>query len=132
VQLRRTSTRNRSRRGRRDAALTSGEGLRVVFQPQYDLMTRTVVGAEVLIRWKHARYGDVPPAVLIPMVNRLGLDLLLFSYIEKRAIDTLLALDKAGVDIPLAVNASAKTICTPGLAERLSSKMKRAGCLPGG
>jgi EAL domain-containing protein (putative c-di-GMP-specific phosphodiesterase class I) len=108
-------------------ALTSGEGLRVVFQPQYDLASRTVVGAEVLIRWKHARYGDVPPAVLIPMVNRLGLDLLLFSYIEKRAIETLLALDKDGVDIPLAVNASARTICTPGLAERLSSKMKRAG-----
>jgi EAL domain-containing protein (putative c-di-GMP-specific phosphodiesterase class I) len=108
-------------------ALTSGDGLRVVFQPQYDLLTRAVVGAEVLIRWKHTRYGDVPPAVLIPMVNRLGLDLLLFSYIEKRAIDTLLALDKAGVDIPLAVNASAKTICTPGLAERLSSKMKRVG-----
>jgi EAL domain-containing protein (putative c-di-GMP-specific phosphodiesterase class I) len=109
------------------AALTSGEGLRVVFQPQYDLMNRTVVGAEVLIRWQHARYGDVPPAVLIPMVNRLGLDLLLFSYIEKRAVDTLLALDRAGIDIPLAVNASAKTICTPGLAERLAGKMKRAG-----
>jgi EAL domain-containing protein (putative c-di-GMP-specific phosphodiesterase class I) len=109
------------------AALTSGEGLRVVFQPQYDLASRAVVGAEVLIRWQHARYGEVPPAVLIPMVNRLGLDLLLFSYIEKRAIETLLALDKAGIEIPLAVNASAKTICTPGLAERLAGKMKRAG-----
>jgi EAL domain-containing protein (putative c-di-GMP-specific phosphodiesterase class I) len=108
-------------------ALTSGEGLRVVFQPQYDLVSRAVVGAEVLIRWQHTRYGEVPPSVLIPMVNRLGLDLLLFSYVEKRAIETLLALDKAGVDIPLAVNASARTICTPGLAERLSSKMRRTG-----
>lgn len=109
------------------AALTSGAGLRVVFQPQFDLLSKNVVGAEVLIRWRHPKYGDVPPSVLIPMVNRLGLDLLLFSYIEKCALETLLALNKAGIDIPLAVNASANTICTPGLAERLASKMRRAG-----
>ena len=112
------------------AALASGEGLRVVFQPQYDLMTRRMVGAEALIRWRHTRHGDVPPSVLIPMVNRLGLDLLLFSYIEKCAIETLLALDRAGIDIPLAVNASANTLCAPGLAERLAGKMQRAGLLP--
>ncbi len=112
------------------AALASGEGLRVVFQPQYDLMTRRIVGAEALIRWRHTRLGDVPPSVLIPIVNRLGLDLLLFSHIEKCAIETLLALDRAGVDIPLAVNASANTLCAPGLAERLSSKMLRAGLPP--
>lgn len=112
------------------AALTSGEGLRVVFQPQYDLMTRRMVGAEALIRWRHARLGDISPAVLIPMVNRLGLDLLLFSYIEKSAIDTLLALERAGIDLPLAVNASANTLCAPGLAERLAGKMQRAGLPP--
>ncbi|CUI58763.1 Bacteriophytochrome cph2 [Achromobacter xylosoxidans] len=112
------------------AALTSGEGLRVVFQPQYDLVTRRMVGAEALIRWRHRRLGDVPPSVLIPLVNRLGLDLLLFSYIEKCAIETLLALDQAGVDIPLAVNASANTLCAPGLAERLAGKMQRAGLPP--
>lgn len=109
------------------AALTSGEGLRVVFQPQYDLLTRRMVGAEALIRWRHARLGDVPPSVLIPMVNRLGLDLLLFSYIEKSAIETLLALDRMGIDMPLAVNASANTLCAPGLAGRLAGKMQRAG-----
>ena len=87
------------------AALTSGEGLRVVFQPQYDLVTRRMVGAEALIRWRHRRLGDVPPSVL-------------------------LALDQAGVDIPLAVNASANTLCAPGLAERLAGKMQRAGLPP--
>jgi EAL domain-containing protein (putative c-di-GMP-specific phosphodiesterase class I) len=112
------------------AALATGEGLRVVFQPQYDLETRRMVGAEALIRWRHARHGDIPPSVLIPIVNRLGLDLLLFSYIEKCAIETLLALDQAGIDFPLAVNASANTLCAPGLADRLSKKMLRVGLPP--
>lgn len=112
------------------AALASGEGLRVVFQPQYDLATRRMVGAEVLIRWRHSRHGDIAPSVLIPMVNRLGLDLLLFSYIEKCAIETLLAMDRAGIDFPLAVNASAATLCAPGLADRLYKKMLRVGLPP--
>lgn len=109
------------------AALASGDGLRVVFQPQYHLQTKDIVGAEALIRWQHPLYGDVPPSVFIPLVNQLGLDLLLFSYIEKRVIETLTLLDGAGGDIPIAVNASARTLCTPGLATRLASKMQKAG-----
>lgn len=109
------------------AALASGEGLRVVYQPQCHLQTKRVVGAEALIRWQHPRFGEVPPSVLIPMVNQLGLDLLLFSYIEKSVIETLTSLDKAGIEIPLAVNASARTLCAPGLATRLANKMHKAG-----
>lgn len=109
------------------AALATGEGLRVVYQPQYDLATREIVGAEALIRWHHPRHGDVPPSVLIPMINQLGLDLLLFSFIEKTVIDTLGKLKRAGIDIPIAINASARTLCAHGLATRLAQKMHRAG-----
>ncbi|MDH1263152.1 EAL domain-containing protein [Pseudomonas sp. GD03944] len=109
------------------SALASGAGLRVVYQPQYHLQTQRVVGAEALVRWQHPRYGDVSPSVLIPLVNQLGLDLLLFSFIEKSVIETLVSLDKAGIDIPVAVNASAKTLCAPGLATRLATKMHKAG-----
>lgn len=108
-------------------ALASGAGLRVVYQPQYHLKSQRIVGAEALIRWQHPRYGDVSPSVLIPLVNQLGLDLLLFSYIEKSVIETLVSLDKAGIQIPVAVNASAKTLCAPGLATRLATKMHKAG-----
>ncbi|MGE8499083.1 MAG: EAL domain-containing protein [Pseudomonas sp.] len=109
------------------SALASGTGLRVVYQPQYHLQSQRIVGAEALIRWQHPQYGDVSPSVLIPLVNQLGLDLLLFSYIEKSVIETLVSLDKAGIHIPVAVNASAKTLCAPGLATRLATKMHKAG-----
>ncbi|MCU0070030.1 EAL domain-containing protein [Pseudomonas koreensis] len=113
------------------SVMATGEGLRVVLQPQYDLASRRVVGAEALIRWQHPRHGDVPPSVLIPMVNRLGLDLLLFSYIEKTVIETLGHLDRLGIEIPIAINASAHTLCANGLATRLAEKMNKAG-LPTG
>lgn len=110
--------------------LATGEGLRVVLQPQYDLTSRRVVGAEALVRWRHPRYGEVPPSILIPLVNQLGLDLLLFSYIEKSVIEILGTLDRHGLDIPIAINASARTLCAAGLATRLADKMLKAGLPP--
>ncbi|MFJ9990069.1 EAL domain-containing protein [Pseudomonas putida] len=109
------------------SVMATGEGLRVVLQPQYDLSSRRVVGAEALIRWRHPRHGEIPPSTLIPVVNRLGLDLLLFSYIENTVIDLLRALDRLGIDIPIAINASARTLCADGLATRLADKMYKAG-----
>lgn len=107
-------------------ALTTGEGLRFVFQPQFELLTRRVVGAEALVRWKHPRFGEIPPSVLMPLVNRLGLDLLLFSLVEMWSIRAMLALKRENILIPIAVNASAKTICTPHFADRLATRMRQA------
>ncbi|MFC6299261.1 EAL domain-containing protein [Pseudomonas spelaei] len=108
------------------SALTTGKGLRFVYQPQFDLQTRRVVGAEAFVRWHHPKHGEVPPSVLIPLVHRLGLDLLLFSLVEAWTIKVLMALKKAHIEIPIAVNASAQTICTPNFAERLAARMGEA------
>ncbi|QJI30308.1 EAL domain-containing protein [Pseudomonas sp. ADAK18] len=107
-------------------ALTTGKGLRFVFQPQFELLSRRVVGAEALVRWKHQRFGEIPPSVLMPLVNRLGLDLLLFSLVEMWTIKVMLALKQFNIGIPIAVNASAKTICTPHFADRLAARMHQA------
>ncbi|SDV01976.1 EAL domain-containing protein [Pseudomonas mucidolens] len=108
-------------------ALTTGEGLRFVFQPQFELLTRRVVGAEALVRWKHPRFGEIPPSVLVPLVNRLGLDLLLFSLVKMWSMRAMTALKRENIQIPIAVNASAKTICTPHFADRLAAGMHEAG-----
>ncbi|MFO2463019.1 EAL domain-containing protein [Pseudomonas sp. 15FMM2] len=107
-------------------ALTTGEGLRFMFQPQFELLSRRVVGAEALVRWNHPRFGEIPPSVLIPLVNRLGLDLLLFSLVEMWTLRVMLALKRENIQIPIAVNASAKTICTPDFADRLAARMQQA------
>lgn len=107
-------------------ALTTGTGLRFVFQPQFELLTRRVVGAEALVRWRHPRFGEIPPSVLIPLVNRLELDLLLFSLVEMWTLKALSALKRENIRIPIAVNASAKTICTANFADRLAARMYQA------
>lgn len=62
----------------------------------------------------------------MPLVNRLGLDLLLFSLVEMWTIKVMLSLKRANIQIPIAVNASAKTICTPNFADRLAARMRQA------
>jgi len=110
-------------------AIHSGKGLRVVYQPQYDLHSRRIVSAEALLRWDHPQHGNVPPSVLIPMVNRLGLHLPLFDLVVKEVIAMLQHLRRQGGDVPVAVNASIDTVCTPGMADLLATKMWDA-CLP--
>lgn len=108
------------------AAVTTGVGLRIVIQPQYDLYTREVVGGEALARWTHPQYGSISPSIFMPIVNRLDLNLMLFSFVQSRVTLIQKELFKKDIAIPIAVNASVKSICTPGLANILSSKMREA------
>ena len=41
----------------------------LVFQPQYELMTRQIIGMEVLIRWKNTELGMVYPDEFIPLLE---------------------------------------------------------------
>ena len=43
------------------------------YQPQYDMQTGLVIGAEVLLRWNSKELGPVSPAVFIPICETMGL-----------------------------------------------------------
>ena len=44
----------------------------IVFQPQVDYRTNSIIGAEVLIRWIHPVRGFVPPDLFIPIAENNG------------------------------------------------------------
>ncbi|MHA6297490.1 putative bifunctional diguanylate cyclase/phosphodiesterase [Devosia sp. CAU 1758] len=47
--------------------------LRLIFQPQIDLRTRQIIGAETLLRWEHPEFGLVSPTEFIPLAEETGL-----------------------------------------------------------
>lgn len=57
---------------RRDIA-NDFRGFQVYYQPIVDADTYRIVGAEALLRWKSEKYGNVSPAVMIPIMEESGL-----------------------------------------------------------
>lgn len=47
--------------------------LSLVYQPQLDLKSGQVVGAEALLRWNHPEKGMIPPDQFIPIAEKTGL-----------------------------------------------------------
>lgn len=54
------------------AALAKNE-FSLHYQPQFELTSGRIIGAEALIRWRHPELGLVPPVKFIPVAERCGL-----------------------------------------------------------
>lgn len=86
-----------------DGALARGE-IHVAYQPQFDLATGAVVGAEALMRWRHPSLGTIPPNVFIPIAEETGAIHRLTAWMLRRASEDAAAWPEP---IPVSVNVSA-------------------------
>jgi EAL domain-containing protein (putative c-di-GMP-specific phosphodiesterase class I)/ABC-type amino acid transport substrate-binding protein/GGDEF domain-containing protein len=91
----------------RDFRRMQGEGLSVCLQPQVDLSSGTVVGAEVLVRWNHPSLGELSPAYFVPLLERAGLISRLTEYVLHEAVRIAAGLRHDGLPTCLSVNVSA-------------------------
>lgn len=108
-------------------ALTSGEGMSVVLQPQVDLDSRRAVAAEALSRWHHPKLGAIPAVDFVPAAHRLGMDQILFNRVADCVIEVQMRMHAEGIAVPIAINASASTLCAPGLPGDLEQRVAQAG-----
>ncbi|MFC7418630.1 putative bifunctional diguanylate cyclase/phosphodiesterase [Iodobacter arcticus] len=78
------------------------------FQPQIDLPSKKVMGAEALIRWRHPQKGMIPPSNFIPFAEETGLIVAIGSWVLNEAISQIAEWKKAGLKLNrLAINLSA-------------------------
>jgi diguanylate cyclase (GGDEF)-like protein len=95
------------------AALVSGRGLDVHYQPIVRLADGSVVAVEALARWTHPQVGPVPAEEFIAVAERAGLVGLVDDYVLDRACQD--AADFAGSwkDVLVHVNVSAARFGAP-------------------
>ncbi|WP_158223060.1 putative bifunctional diguanylate cyclase/phosphodiesterase [Halovibrio salipaludis] len=105
----------------------SRQALMLHFQPQFDLTSGELVGAEVLCRWHDEELGWVSPAEFIPLAEERGLIHELSDWVLAEGCRQLQAWKAEGKTLPgsLSINISAQQFDTEDLVERL-----RDLCLP--
>lgn len=87
-------------------ALAQGE-FTFFAQPQCDIVTGKIVGAESLVRWEHSTKGLVSPGVFIPLLEKSGLIYKLDQYVWKKVCQWLRSwIDHGYQPVPLSVNVS--------------------------
>src|SRR5574340_25831 len=101
------------------------------YQPQVNITTGRIVGAEVLIRWNHPSSGLISPAKFIPVAEESGLIIPLGEWILNEACRQNLAWQKAGLPpISIAVNLSAAQFRQQGLCQLIDKTLKNTGLEP--
>ncbi|HBS07146.1 MAG TPA: hypothetical protein DEA96_19390 [Leptospiraceae bacterium] len=59
------------------------------YQPQYDLRSMRMIGAEALVRWKHPRFGEISPAIFIPIAEASGAIIKLGEFVLNTVLQDL-------------------------------------------
>lgn len=94
-------------------AVTRGQ-LDLVFQPKVSLNSKSVTGAEALLRWHHPAHGIISPARFIPMLEELGhIEEVTYWTIET-AVEQQRLLVRAGIDLTITINISTMLLERPG------------------
>ncbi|WP_137823311.1 EAL domain-containing protein [Pseudomonas sp. D(2018)] len=107
-------------------ALRTGEGLRIVVQPQFNLDTGKIVGAEALVRWRYLE-REIAPDRFLPTLIRLGLERDLFEFVLDQALGLLLTLERFNIQCPIAVNASATVLSSADMPHNLEARLRHSG-----
>lgn len=109
--------------------------LLLYFQPQLDLKTGRIIGAEALIRWwkpDASREGGVfiPPVDFIPIAEQSGLIVPIGEWVLQKACEAAADWQKAGLDIRIAVNVSGAQFYQSDLVAYTSKVLKETGLQP--
>jgi len=104
----------------------SGDGLSLAYQPQVDLFTGGIIGAEALVRWQDAEGNPVSPERFIPVAERSGLINDLGDWILNQVnADAKAYAGQLPSNMSLAVNLSPLQFNQSNFVERLTSTLKQ-------
>jgi diguanylate cyclase (GGDEF)-like protein len=111
-------------------ALERGEFI-VHYQPQAELDSGRIVGAEALLRWQHPELGLVSPSEFLPVAEETGLILAIGEWVLERVCQQARVWRSQRVPpLRVAINLSARQFYQKDFAHRVITAIARNGLDP--
>ncbi len=100
------------------------------YQPQVNIETGEIIGAEALVRWEHPKHGLVPPGRFIPMAEEMGLIVDIGAWTMIEACRQSQQFAEQGLVLPkIAVNVSSLQF-NPAFTELVKQVLADSGLPP--
>lgn len=101
------------------------------FQPQVNINT-DIKGAEVLLRWKHPKRGDISPAEFIPLAEESSLIVPIGNWVLLQACLQLKEWERSAQTrhLTLSVNVSAMQFSQPNFIDHVNFALQESKCNP--
>jgi diguanylate cyclase (GGDEF)-like protein len=110
-------------------AIEGGE-LVVEYQPQVDLREGVVRSAEALVRWHHPTRGFLGPEMFLAAAEQGGHMRALTRYVLDESLARLAAWERAGLEIDLAINVSARDLADARFPDEVAMMLAQHGVEP--
>jgi EAL domain-containing protein (putative c-di-GMP-specific phosphodiesterase class I)/FixJ family two-component response regulator len=104
--------------------------LEVWYQPKFDLRSRTICGAEALIRARHPEFGITSPAELLPSAGD-PLFQPLTVFVLQRTLSDWQLFAKSAPLLKLAINVPASVLSAPGFVDMVREMIPTQADFPG-
>ena len=112
-------------------AVEKGE-LELYYQPQLDLVTGRISGAESLLRWRDPELGTISPEVFVPIAEEFGLIVPISEWVIEEACRQAVSWqNKYTHPISMSINVSAVHFNGKELESVVASTLKQTGLNPG-
>jgi len=96
----------------------------LLYQPQMDLRTGTVIGVEALVRWENQQLGRVAPAEFIPLAEETGLIVSLGEHILRDACRQAARWYRSGKPLRVSVNIASRQLEQKDLVGRVAEILR--------
>lgn len=108
----------------------NSDTLDIHFQPQIDVKTKQVCGAEALLRWRHPKYGEIPPDKTIELAEYAGIIHQLSLWVLDTAIEQCAAWQNSGHSLSVSVNLSVQDLANPDLTRQIDQLLEQHSLSP--
>ncbi len=98
------------------------------YQPQVELPSRRLIGAEALLRWNSAEIGFIPPNVFIPVAEEIGMINEIGAFVLRAAMRQAIAWNRHNAEpLKIGVNLSPKQIGNDAFGSLLREIVQETG-----